>query len=178
MATATPIDVSLTVMNATDNDMVQKTVPVVANEFAPIDITTTATHLQIAQTALAYQWYKDDMALENETAQTLALPTDGGVYTVRVFSAQCNRLSTPFVILGLEGANHAILYPIPAKEKMYLTQPDVTFVGILDGLGRPQPAKWSPSENSVDVSTLAPGMYFILLRTDGGLSRKRFLVQR
>lgn len=74
--------------------------------------------------------------------------------------------------------NNFFVYPIPAKDLINFSNPnnfDVKQVTITDVTGKLVVSNPTISSNSIDVSNLQAGVYFITFTTDGGSTVKKFI---
>jgi len=135
-------------------------------------------------TTFAEDWTR----ISNITATTYTLSglADGSVYQWRLIAAGSGNetpVSGPFFTtaikpLGTEeisSSEKVALYPNPVKDILYFSASGkATQAEIYDLNGRLVKTA-AVSNNSVNVSTLSKGVYFIILRTDKGTVKEKFI---
>jgi len=117
----------------------------------------------------SYQWYENTTAIAGATTYSL-VPTTDGSYLVDVSdSAGCRAYSTSIVLTNLAVANtyanYAIrVYPNPVGDLLFIQAP-IRLSARVSGIdGRILIS--TESTQQVDVSILAPGIYFLELYDD------------
>lgn len=135
--------------------------------------------LLITQNAPYIQWYKNDVAIPNAINDTLLLSDQmSAVYTVSISTVElCTATSLPFSAnAGLDVNNSSIwtLYPNPTQNKLMVFGPEVSKYEIHDFNGRLL-ISGSLELGSVDVSSLASGVYFIQLSNNLINSQMKFI---
>jgi uncharacterized protein YjdB len=133
----------------------------------------------------AYEWYE----VSNPTAvlgtQSSYTASANGTYAVRVFSsAGCESVSNTFTIVGLSIANVLTkqlieVYPNPASEFITIDKAEGLSVVMLDMFGKKVYTIANASEReSINVSSLAAGVYFIQFSNNNELSMVKVVVSR
>lgn len=142
----------------------------------PVSVTgnigSKQTFTVIASGPATYQWYKDGVALANQTTSTLTInsvqKTDEGSYYVVVSNATCTVTSdTVKLTLANMGtvdpdqAEDFVLYPNPVKDVLYIkTSKPADRIEIYDMAGRLVNAQVLSSE-SISVASLQRGVYVV-----------------
>lgn len=101
-----------------------------------------------------------------------------GIYFDYNFPIVTNTVSTVFTSLGVSdiGKNKFTIYPNPAKSIINITSPNneiINSISIYNVVG--QKLITSINQNSIDVSSLSKGSYFITIETDKGKGILKFL---
>lgn len=157
-----------------------ESIPVSLNVYPPpsVSISMSGDTLQ-AYNAISYQWYVGGVKIISATAPTF-VPNTPGIYLVQITdSAGCSASSNPVVIASaqnlFEEQYQFQITPNPANDLLFIktnyTKP--AQVSILDNNGRKVLA--STLAESVQVSELAAGFYFVEIKTDRYVVRRKFL---
>jgi hypothetical protein len=126
---------------------------------------------------VSYQWYFDNNIIPNSTTPVY-VATQSGNYNVAVTDINGCSISVGINIslhVGLpsvSGLSGISVSPNPATDKLFLSGvPDNSYLVLFNALGKKvrEIKKHHNSSNSVDVSSLAAGIYFI--RVEFGQSR-------
>lgn len=117
------------------------------------------------QTFLAYEWYKDDVKLTGETNRTYT-PSNGGVYTVKVLSAQmCMGTSNTYTFWPASiknlSTNSLVLYPNPVNEILNIEVKNPTTVTLYNLAGKVLLTQFISESATVNMSTFPAGCYYI-----------------
>ncbi|MPM25339.1 hypothetical protein SDC9_71830 [bioreactor metagenome] len=134
------------------------TTPVISDNSGTLSSTAAAT----------YQWYIDGTIISGATSQTYT-PAQSGTYTVVTTDANgCDATSDPFVIEGIEENDFSTLniLPNPTNGMLLLSGSAISeenySVSVTDVSGKEMMTY--QNENSIDLSGLSDGMYFITVR--------------
>lgn len=88
-------------------------------------------------------------------------------------------IGTSIENIPVNGGNKAQIYPNPASDKFFVkTTGTVKKVEIYDSVGRLVKVVDKPSENAVDVSSLAEGMYLINVQSTKGVSSSNLIIKK
>jgi hypothetical protein len=131
-----------------------------------------------------YQWVDcaTNTAIEGETSSSFS-PDENGSYAVIVSDSLCSISSSCFSItsLGISSPDPEILfyiYPNPSKEVVYIEhdlRKDAK-LKLTDDLGRVLLAKTlTPEMEMLDLSDLAPGIYYLIIQQGSTLQRKKII---
>jgi hypothetical protein len=126
----------------------------------------------------AYQWYRDGLAIANETKQVLEISLiEFGSYAVELTSNSCTTRSTNFVYLITDTdfvQQPVTIYPNPVRDILWINIPlntSHTSTTIIDALGRNvYEATLTVGPNEIDVHDFASGIYYLSI--DGKLQYK------
>ncbi|MBK7763120.1 MAG: aryl-sulfate sulfotransferase [Bacteroidetes bacterium] len=145
-------------------------------------ITSNSTVLT-SSTATTYQWYLDGVLIVGANSQTYT-PTAGGIYVVRITDANgcVYRYSAgtkfTYIAAGLHEKDLSArieVYPNPTNGKLNIMdngQLGKNFtVSVYDMYGRLL-MNFS-NQNQLDVSSLANGMYTLLIHAENGMATKK-----
>ena len=147
--------------------------------------TLTATVSQSGSTLLAntsattYQWVdcgNNFAAVAGATGQAFT-PDSSGIYACVVTRGACMDTSTcvPVTVVGLEaGLLSAVrIYPNPTREALHIVAPaEVLELRVVDVLGK---VVLHGEGETLQVGGLAAGVYYLEIRTEIGVARKRFV---
>lgn len=139
----------------------------------------------ISSEELPHLWYLNSSLIENQSASTLILTTEG-VYTARVNADGCNsELSYPvqYQVTGLEEANSDIfVYPNPSHgaDELHVILSELNnsnSILITDALGRPILRREINGEREIiiPIKGLSPGFYLLILQQSKGKRIIRWL---
>ncbi|XZF12747.1 T9SS type A sorting domain-containing protein [Chitinophagaceae bacterium MMS25-I14] len=155
-------------------------VPVTVNVNTVAQPTISANGLVLTSSAATgNQWYLNGTAIPGATGQTYTA-TSNGNYTVQVTSGNCSSTSAATPISGVGIAeiteeDGVRLYPVPFKNSLQLSfntainNPAACSIKITDNIGRIVYSASSLKENNtLDLRTLSPGIYFVQLSTTQG----------
>ncbi|HYC84960.1 MAG TPA: T9SS type A sorting domain-containing protein, partial [Chryseosolibacter sp.] len=131
------------------------------------------------------QWFHDGTQIAGATGQTLAV-SEEGMYTVQVTADGCtSALSDPYeyVLTGLEGfpTGGIAIYPNPAVDKLTIVLSaagarEKNAVVVTDLMGRTMFERIGVgSVFELDLATLKPGKYFVLIRHQKKSISKKFV---
>ena len=129
----------------------------------------------------AYEWYRDDVLIEGETGQTLDVTLgDGGEFSVLVTIGGCSVLTEEVLVNSVLDESISV-YPNPASESITITT-QLQYTGDymiynLNGEIVDQKAI-SPNSNSVDVSALAEGVYFLRLNLNEEAILRKIVIRK
>jgi hypothetical protein len=131
--------------------------------------------------ALGNQWYLNNTAIANATAQ-IFLPQKSGSYTVRVTVAGCSSgfsESVELIITGVDSPHELQFYPNPVKDVLVITglkSVSATIsVSDLHGKMLLLPLTRQGADYFLDVKGISSGFYLLLIQ-EGGINMKfRFL---
>ncbi len=152
-----------------------------------LDTSTTTSGLTITSNAVgaSYQWIdcgNNNMAISGETNASYTATVNGD-YAVVVTDGNCSDTSecVSITTIGIEDylsiANTVTIYPSPATNVLTIEADNlnVNMITIVSATG--QTVKTcSTSTNTIDVSDLASGIYFLQIQTnDKGMVSKRFV---
>jgi len=130
-------------------------------------VTVQGTTITASATGAAYHWINcaDNQPINGATNASFT-PTQNGSYAVTVTQNGCSETSSCIAIttLGLETAvqNGWNVYPNPASQDLFIDVNEATDIVIIDLTGKTiQQEALTSGKNSIDVSALNPGVYFI-----------------
>lgn len=125
-------------------------------------------------------WYQDGFVIAGESGQTIT-PLADGTYTVQATNDTCvSALSDPFVYAdaSIEGVqiNPFTLYPNPTNELLNIkgNVTNISSFEVVDISGKTL-IQHTNSVNSIDVSGLARGSYFLRIHTADMLHTLKFI---
>lgn len=130
---------------------------------------------------VAYEWYfNDEVILDSDTASIEA--DENGDYHAMVTTAEgCVFSSDTLAYIGLglrdpSGMDGMSLYPSPASDHIAIrTTRPITRLWVVSALGEIIPMRYDGT-SKIDVSTLAPGLYFLrVLLNDGSVACEVFV---
>lgn len=135
----------------------------------------------ISSAASGNQWFLNGNAILGATDATYQ-PLVSGEYSVGVSSMGCISMSSPvtFVVTGtMDPVPGIALYPNPASGYIRVTgheSTDLPFV-ILTATGKAVlSGMLPPAGNTIDISDLRPGLYFLVLPHAGRTVRRKIMV--
>lgn len=147
-------------------------------QIIPIKLQQPAITLNGNQLQSSYQngnqWYLNDTILIGETNQSIT-PNQSGNYSVKYTSEEgCEIFSNEFnhIVLGISdilNENKILFYPNPASTRLFIKTEDnsLSQYQIYNSIGQVM-KQGKLTENSVDVSGLPKGIYFIQLNVKNG----------
>jgi ELWxxDGT repeat protein len=145
---------------------------------------TPESYLLISSASTGNQWYLNDTAITNATAQTYTT-TAAGSYTVKVTIDDCPSSAasdaTVFVFTGVEDTlfKGVVLYPNPAEEILvveWLTGSTNT-MAIVDQVGRTLSSTTFTDRTEISLQHLSSGIYFARLSAGGKVLLRKFVKQ-
>jgi hypothetical protein len=149
--------------------------PTVTAPILPV-ITFTAPDVLTTGTYTSYQWFLNGALITGATNSTID-ETAAGVYTIAVTDAGgCSDTSGGYTVApgtgvnGLSVAQNVKVYPNPATTMIHIDAPVLVNVSVLSIDGKVQISQNNATD--VDVSSLADGMYMILVYDQSGLLLK------
>lgn len=158
--------------------------PIVINTPASIDpvIFNANGSFAIVDTFVSYLWFRDGSPISGETDTLLGSPSVG-VYTVEVTDSRgCKDTSNAlYIAVGIEEEllNKTKLYPNPVTDKLYVEGggSEAISITITDLQGRAIISKeLSNAKGSIDMSTVAKGMYLVQLQSGNATQVRKLLV--
>jgi subtilisin family serine protease/PKD repeat protein len=172
--------ITLAVESGTQLHTVSKSISVQENTFPENDLIITSDgKLMSLLTAAHYQWYNNLLPLAGETQRQVSIDGEPGVYQVVVQEGNCNRLSDVYVITAAEDmlSEDVAVFPNPARGTVVVSASPVRFsapVTIYNSLhGK---LLTGVINESINVETLSPGIYYVMLKTIYGTQAVRKLV--
>jgi hypothetical protein len=178
--------VSLTVSNASSSATYTTEILMRSNDVADNTILLSNQKLASVKSGLSYQWYKNADLLEGASQRTYDYLGEEGSYVVVISSASCNKVSSPFVISGLdenpEIETFVKVFPNPiAGEKVEVEIDEAVLpaqVSVYDHMGRLVTAQQTRETNtSILVGNLTSGIYNLVVKTKKDIVSKRIVVE-
>lgn len=133
-------------------------------------INVTGTNLGVANVYNSYQWYKDDVAINGSTSNSIAVNEDGQYYVKVTVNGGCMVKSNTITAdssLGIKentSINTIKVFPNPSKENFTIqlpTQQNFT-LSVVDITGRKVYQRTNATGTiKVDCSSFTSGIYFI-----------------
>jgi hypothetical protein len=144
----------------------------------------TPGNLEVSETGANYQWFDcaTNLPIQGETSQTFTANQNGS-YQVLVSTANCSDTSICIEVSTLNLIDFAwvtewTIYPNPSSstiEIQGIEQFENSFtISILDSQGK-LINSFSEKSNSIDISNLDNGIYFLQIETVKGKMTKRFI---
>lgn len=132
--------------------------------------------------ATAYQWYRDGVLVEGATARSYNFAGASGSYSVALAgSDQCNSVSPPFVITGIESVDYRVdVYPNPTRDFLFFKVPSSSIVNhviIYNPLG--EKVYYNDHifpDTAIDVRNFNDGMYLVEVSVPSGIYKRKLLV--
>lgn len=146
------------------------------NPLPNVSVTSAGSTISAALSGATYQWLNcsNNLSISGATAQNYTAIANGN-YAVKVTQNGCSDTSVCVVITSvgmaeLAPAEFVLAYPNPAISQLTLECP-LSLLGssfsIFDKLGQVViKGKFSELQNSIEIGTLSPGIYFIRLDDD------------
>jgi hypothetical protein len=128
-------------------------------------------------------WLRNDSPISDAINKTY-IPTQDGIYSVKVDYSGCFNTSLPTnnLITGIEEtAVQLSLFPNPTSDKIFIEWPSqnpiLDRILILDSQGKQNVANYNLIEGliTVDIHTLAPGFFALILQTKKGSVVKKMI---
>nr|MBA3706625.1 T9SS type A sorting domain-containing protein [Bacteroidota bacterium] len=128
------------------------------------------------------QWYLNGGLIPGATGQSYT-PVQNGSYTVVVTGGNgCTASSVPYNmssvgIAGQQKDSEITIYPNPASEKLFIQSSEkIKTIKCVDYLG--QLVDFKRTANTIDISALPQGVYFLTITNEKGNSEtKKFVKQ-
>ncbi len=147
--------------------------------------------LTASGTNMTYQWTKDGVNISGATNKVYVASTAGSYRVIVTNSNGCSKLSAAKVVTQCarmgdvvnESEHNLSLYPNPTAEFITVSfdsEDAVADIQVINAEGVTVLAKEVMNDEGIyeevlDVSKLAAGLYVLHVRTDDGLSTKRFV---
>lgn len=134
-----------------------------------------------------YQWYLDGNPIASPPNISWILykaEMEDGVYTVAVTNPDsCTSISDPFIwnVTGVneKSGNDFRVYPNPAVDVVFISGVDIAAVrsvSLVDMQGKVVFVKESPTQKSLQVASLSPGVYLVkILMKDGNFALRKIV---
>ncbi len=169
--------VMLTVSRGTDSHIRDSVIHIRANTISENEILATSDRLTSFLAAERFEWYRNQQKLEGQNERFIIHNGEPGAYHVLVFQGDCNRWSPVYTVTSLrESGRQVAVYPNPVTERIFVeSSEEVKELVIYDLTGKHLKAS---SGNFAEISDLSGGVYVCEVRTDTGVVRIKFLVQR
>ncbi len=140
-------------------------------------VTTQGSTITASQAGATYQWINcaDGQPINNASGISYTA-TANGSYAVIVTHNGCSATSECVVISNLDNKDFIqkrwIAYPNPAEEKLFIETDDAADVTITEISGKIiRHLPLQPGINTIDITSLSSGMYFI----KSGTSNLKFI---
>lgn len=148
-----------------------------------VNIIQNGNLLQTNTQGSTYQWFLDGQLIPGAFADFYELgPNAGGVYTVQVSFAFGCATSPNLNILGINNIlfNQISIYPNPCKDFLLITnkgnQPiQATFLTVFGQ--KTKTVELKNSSNTIPVSDLSPGIYWILFEHSTGSFLQKCIIE-
>jgi hypothetical protein len=137
------------------------------------------------------QWYRNDTLLKDDTSQYLIINTLGWYWVAVTNEVNgCASASDSMNISSLTGVkqlsvnnNQLSIYPNPASNQLLVESGrlinEITITNLLGQTELKSPSgDLGVTKQTIDVSSLADGLYFITVNTDTGTVTDKFVVAR
>jgi hypothetical protein len=138
---------------------------------------------------LGYNLYvNNELVLENTTELSYTVENSEAIYGVEVVALYENNIKSIGVIAlllfeddikDIETSNNVTVYPNPVNDMLYIeTETEVEEVVVYDIYGRVQNLRNLETQklrNSIDLSELKSGIYFVKINTEKGNIVKRII---
>jgi uncharacterized repeat protein (TIGR03803 family) len=142
------------------------------------------------------QWYRNDTLLKNDTSQYLIITTLGDYWVMVTNEVNgCGTSSDTMTISSLTGVRQLTVdrgqltvYPNPASNRLtvesgQMTVNEITIINLLGqtvykSLVTPKSPEGDLKKQTIDVSGLPDGLYFITVTTDTGTITQKFIKER
>ena len=134
--------------------------------------------------AKTYQWYRNGITIDGATSRSYAFAgASGSYYVVLSGDGQCNSLSPPLVITGLEAGDRTIeVFPNPAHDFLAFRVPaaaTANHVTIYNQLGRVVYRQDHFSlDTTIDVRNFSEGIYMVEISLPDGVYARKLLIGR
>ena len=158
-------NVTLTVSNGNQQQEYHRQVQILPNTLDDNSILHNGHLLVSLKTAPNYQWYRNNELIEGETNKVYTFEEPGS-YTVLTSDDDCNYITEPYVILGLEETLRPYrIFPVPADKQIKIIF-DIKgrshHVSIHDAMGQKIiQLVTADDESVVDVQRVKDGVYII-----------------
>lgn len=117
--------------------------------------------------------------LEIGVSNLMTVNADGTV--IPLATAGCQVVIDPAFVSGITNItpeNHVSLYPNPANDLLVVSTTAAQTIEITDAIGRVVSAVPATGNTTkIDVSTLAPGIYFVNAYSQSGMNTQRLIVE-
>lgn len=117
--------------------------------------------------------------LEIGVSNLMTVNADGTV--IPLATAGCQVVIDPAFVSGITNTtpeNHVSLYPNPANDLLVVSTTAAQTIEITDAIGRVVSAVPATGNTTkIDVSTLAPGIYFVNAYSQSGMNTQRLIVE-
>lgn len=150
-------------------------VSISANPLPDPQVTYSGGYLQTESYYAHYQWYKGFSAIPGATTYRYATTTAAEYVVMVTDTNRCVAASTGYPLAVEEMGNTAapVVYPNPAFNKIYIQYSRNMTVSVKTVDGREMFIR--NSGNELDISTLQPGLYLVMLFDEDG---NRLLTQK
>jgi hypothetical protein len=163
-------EVSLTVQNKSQTQTFSKLISIEENTLSANSVVVSTDQLMSLNTASAYQWYIDRETIEDATSRSLTFQQEAGLYEVVTIEGNCNRISTPYLVTGVDDAEQIFsVFPNPADHAFTVDYDKSKYSGtalLKNNLG--QTIKSISIEKPVSTHNLTDGLYLIEIEEQTG----------
>jgi hypothetical protein len=145
-------------------------------------VTTSGSSITANETGATYKWLDCNNSysiISGETNQTYT-PLINGDYAVEIAKNNCldTSVCTTIITVGISSIHREELtfYPNPTRSHLTIAnlQSNIINVTILDVTGKVVKSI-TPNTNTIDVSNLISGVYFIKIQTEEGVFNNKFI---
>jgi uncharacterized repeat protein (TIGR01451 family) len=178
---SSPGNYIVTVTDGNNCSSASSATAVTVNPNPPVpNITQVGTSL-LSDALTGNQWYLNSVLIPGATSQSYQ-PTQNGNYSVVITDANgCTASSAafPFYMTGIEtlSEDDVVIYPNPARDELIVQSSKfkVQSVEVVDVVGKVLQSQESRTRNqvNVNVSSLAPGIYFVRVKGEKGIVVRR-----
>lgn len=176
--------VTVTVSDGNQEVSYTRDVPIISNNLPDNRVIIANEKLFSELTAEGYQWFKDGERLESETSRYYEYGGTPGNYFVVIKNSTCNVPSSVFLITAAEpevGVAELRVHPNPTDAELVVEVPatllpaEVTIINTMGQLIFSGIA--DDDQMRIPTSNFSTGIYFVDIRTNSTLVRRKILVQ-
>lgn len=173
-----------------DNNQVswEKSVAVIESAIPDNRIIQNTTQLASFQLADSYQWYRNGEPIPGATGRVYLYNGEKAVYFVVTYQGDCNKQSEVLDLLGTDvrnlddqGENFLQIYPVPARNVLYIRRTSGTFTQLRLSLFNAYGQEVYHSEPgagvqyTIDLSPYSSGIYLLVMDTGDQLLTKKVI---
>jgi hypothetical protein len=175
------------VNGASGSRSVSKQVTLTTNDLPNNTVQLNNGNLISTVIAQSYQWLQDGQIIAGSTSRSYGFGTTPAEYSVLIFSANCNKRSSPYLVTAVEDVSAKVLkevkiYPNPTSDFLQIESASpVLGTSILDAMGREIRLEAEPMDAGryrLNVSAIPNGLYILKVATREKMDLQKLIIRK